>query len=255
MESTQKPKTTNSKLERKPSHLIIVCCHAIYLGGPMKGLIEDEWLIDHFQRGETPTFTKHVKAGLRILDGDEEGVLVFLGATKRPATDLTEGESYLNLVTDNGFFGNKNITPAQLSAETHATDSYQNVLFSLLQFRVHTGVYPQKLTVITHEFKRERFLGCHFPALGLRAEDEDRVSLIGINPPEEVTPLREGDMYSVREELKGKRVKRGRAHGMERGLWVGVGLEGVVEELVYWDGGKSGNDLFPKMRELPWYRS
>ncbi|KAL3482205.1 hypothetical protein BJX99DRAFT_83344 [Aspergillus californicus] len=257
----------------QPNHLIIICCHAIYLGGPTNGLDEREWLIEPFQRGETPTFTNHVKAGIRMLDGDPAGLLVFSGgATKRSRTELTEAESYLNLAKDNNYFSLRpdsecsntfGIDSSRITAETLATDSYQNVLFSILHFRLHTGTYPSRVTVVTHEFKRERFVECHFPAIGL---DPGRVGVVGINPPEEVTPRRElvkgeeergigpwrRDRYGVGAELAGKRMKRGWVAGMERTYFLDFGLE-VVEELVCWDGG-GGNEVFPRLRELPWYR-
>lgn len=50
----------------------------------------------------------------------------------------------------------------------------------------------------------------------------------------------------------GKRRKRGWVEGMEEGVFVGVGLEGVVERLVRWDGGRSGNEWFAEMGRLPW---
>ncbi|PTU21545.1 hypothetical protein P175DRAFT_0476806 [Aspergillus ochraceoroseus IBT 24754] len=252
----------------KCNHLIIVCCHAIYLGGPTNGASEEEWLIEPFQKGETPTFTNHVKAGLKVLAEDPQGLLVFSGgATKRPATELTEGESYLNLVESNAYYSySARINPSQITVDPYATDSYQNVLFSVLRFRLYTGMYPESITVVTHEFKRRRFLECHFPALGIK--EGVSVHVIGINPPEEVTSLEslvegeekkgiglwKGDRYGIGRELGRKRAQRGWREGMEEGVFLGVGLEPVVEELVCWDGGLGGNEWFVKMDQLPWCR-
>lgn len=61
------------------NRLIIVCCHAIWLGGPSNGQDEAEWAIEPFQRGETPTFIEHIKAGLRVLSREPNSLLVFSG--------------------------------------------------------------------------------------------------------------------------------------------------------------------------------
>jgi len=98
------------------NHLIIVCCHAIYLGPPspssslteswtttesqQPGILpsndENNWLIESFQKGETATYIGHVEAGVQALAADDHAILVFSGgATKPDKTEKTEGDGYL----------------------------------------------------------------------------------------------------------------------------------------------------------------
>ena len=70
----------------------------------------------------------------------------------------------------NNFFG-YTISPARIVIEPHALDSYQNILFSLLTFYAHSSrfrqqrYYPSSMTIVSHAFKRARFLDLHLPAL------------------------------------------------------------------------------------------
>lgn len=62
---------------------MIVCCHGIWLGGPSGGTDESEWLLAPFQKGESPTFVKHIKAGLNVLKADDQSVVCFSGLVTR----------------------------------------------------------------------------------------------------------------------------------------------------------------------------
>lgn len=113
---------------------------------------------------------------------------------------------------------------------------------------------------------------CHFPAVGLLPCTSDEqttharnIAVIGINPPEDVTPLDSlvrgeelrgvglwrTDLYGVGEDLTGKRRKRGWKSGMEETVFGNQGLGEAVENLICWDGG-AGNEWFPRLSELPW---
>lgn len=146
-----------------------------------------------------------------------------------------------------------------MSAETHATDSYQNLLFSILHFHTLTSNYPEHITLISHAFKRARFLDLHCCAIRW---PPSRLTYIGIDPPEDVTPrniLEKGekergygvwkeDLYGVGSVLGEKREKRGwRDSVLEIG---GKGREESVIELLQWTDGADGKQVYEG--RLPW---
>ncbi|KAL2196351.1 Mur ligase [Corynascus similis CBS 632.67] len=175
-----------------PSHLIIVCGHAVWAGGPKNGWDEAEWLIEGFQQGETPTFIEHIKAGVRLLGQDENATLVFSGGATRKQIHLSEARSYYNLGRANNWFGllpwhggspSSSSDPApesRMLLEERALDSYDNVLLSVIAFWRRYAAWPQRMTVVSHGFKRERILHGHCAAIGFPL---DHVSFVGINPP------------------------------------------------------------------------
>ncbi|XDG03886.1 hypothetical protein ABKA04_003501 [Annulohypoxylon sp. FPYF3050] len=204
-----------------PKNLIIVCCHGIWLGGPSLGHEEDEWLIARFQKGETPTFIEHIKAGLRVLKNDSNSILMFSGGPTRKEDRLSEARSYANLASANTYFGILSETEAagRISSEERALDSYYNVLFSLTKFWEDYGKWPEKLTLVSHTFKRERLVDCHCGAIGFPL---NRVDFVGVDPPgmidgsnqaaikgivEAITQWKE-DPHGKGELLAGKRRKR-----------------------------------------------
>ncbi|KAI1466164.1 uncharacterized protein F4812DRAFT_99060 [Daldinia caldariorum] len=206
---------------KQPRHLVIVCCHGIWLGGPARGHDEDEWLIAGFQKGETPTFIEHIKAGLQVLQETEDSILMFSGGPTRKETSLSEARSYANLAISNGCFGifPENDVRDRLHCEERALDSYYNVLFSLTKFWSDHKTWPKTMTIVSHAFKRERLIDCHCGAIGFPLE---RISFVGIDPPgvvdgtneaatkgivEAITQWKE-DPHGKGELLAGKRRKR-----------------------------------------------
>ncbi|KAG9548098.1 release factor, partial [Aureobasidium melanogenum] len=147
--------------------LVVVCCHAICTNSS-NPYQESNWLLKPFQRsnastgkpGEHETFLLHIQAGVNALRRAET-VLVFSGAkTERDALS-SEADSYRNILVH--CFGESDVvqqamTDGRILCEDAATDSYQNLLFSLIKYYEVKGKWPRMITVITHSFKEARFL-------------------------------------------------------------------------------------------------
>lgn len=158
-------------------NLILVCCHAIYLGEPSNDPnLEFNWHLQPFQSsspahgtpGEHLTFLTHLTTALsHFTRGDwaRDSIVVLSGGATAPRiTALSEARSYLNAALDLGapYEGVARAMRAEgrLVLEECATDSLQNLLFGLVAFWRATGRWPERVRVVTHAFKSGRFLVC-----------------------------------------------------------------------------------------------
>jgi hypothetical protein len=147
--------------------LVIVCCHAICIDSS-KSYEESSWLLKPFQRsnpstgklGEHETFLLHIQAGVNALCR-EETVLVFSGAKTERDAPLSEAASYLNVLmqcSGESALVQRAMADGRILCEEAATDSYQNLLFSIIKYYEVKKEWPHMITVITHAFKENRFL-------------------------------------------------------------------------------------------------
>jgi len=248
--------------------LVIVCCHAIFhpdasspsfpLQGPH---MESNWHLAPFQTsnsdtgklGEHETFLSHISAGVDALTLGpfaNKSLLVFSGGvTKSTLTPLSEARSYyhaaLALALSQGFYNGGR--PRELYdkglvlLEEDATDSFQNLLFSILLFRRTTGFYPKQIRIVTHAFKSKRFLDLHAPAIKW---PRNKIRVHGIDPimsGDEIDETLTGeerygyapwtsDALGTGELLTKKREQRG--WNVSRVEKLGDGLEESVKQLL-----------------------
>ncbi|CAL5067875.1 unnamed protein product [Urochloa decumbens] len=155
-------------------NLVMVAGHSIYTSASCgKTDREDSWFLEPYQKhpGQAATFLAHIKEGVEIAAKDEGALLLFSGGeTRKDAGPRSEAQSYWAIAESKGWFGNDDSVRSRALTEEHARDSFENLLFSVCRFRELTGRYPQNITVVSYDFKEERFAQLHRTALGFPEE-------------------------------------------------------------------------------------
>lgn len=136
-------------------NLIIVAGHAMVRD--WSRVSEDAgWHLYDYQAGDVPGFLGHIRRGVELAAADPAAMLLFSGGqTRWEAGPVSEAESYFGVAERFGWWGHD--VQVRAGTEEFARDSFENLLFSIARFREMTGRYPDRVTLISWAFKRERF--------------------------------------------------------------------------------------------------
>jgi len=154
-------------------HLVVVAGHAVTMAESLDGVdaLDSSWyLLDYQRRADVPSaLVKHIEEGVRITARDPKSVLVFSGGqTRRDAGPRSEGQSYWHVAEHFDWWGTG--AGARATTEEYARDSLENVLFAACRFQEVVGRYPKRVTVVSYDFKRRRFVELLGPAIHLPLE-------------------------------------------------------------------------------------
>jgi len=168
----------------KARHLIVVACHSVVISGNLEeaGTDENVWFLLDYQKGRglPHAIVAHIKAGIEEANKDPDSLLIFSGGeTRSIAGPLTEGSSYFRVADAMELWPEGSTVRARTITEEFATDSFENLLFSLCRFKEVTGSYPTKITIVSFTFKQHRFENLHTPALQFPSAN---VRYIGVDP-------------------------------------------------------------------------
>lgn len=179
-------------------HLVVVAGHSVIMAGNLEDAETDEnvWYLLDYQvgKGLPQAIVSHIRTGIEAASIDPEALLIFSGGETRGQTGpVNEGVSYfrvadaLDLWSGGGGQPNQkqqdgtaSNVRARTTTEEFATDSFENLMFSVCRFREITGRYPDKITMVSFTFKQRRFEEMHSHALRWPI---DRFAYLGVDPP------------------------------------------------------------------------
>lgn len=203
----------------KLNNLISVAAHAIYIGEDFKETENDaNWFLQPFQKGEPPFYTEHIRRGIVLAHHDPNSLLIFSGGqTRLEAGPRSEAQSYWLIAEHYNWYGTE--VKGRATTEEFARDSFENLLFSICRFYECTKKFPDKITVVSWAFKKERF-ELHRRAIKW---PEEKFVFDGFNLPVDLEGALKGEKrnaidpfteypYGTEGKLKEKRIERNPFH-------------------------------------------
>lgn len=263
------------------STLIILPCHSIWRGGDGYGDKAIEWHLVDFQieGNDHLCFKDHIIQSLKCLEEDQNSYLVISGGqTKREAGPISESLSYYQLakklVTSGGQISESGTSKSndsdildRITTEEFARDSFENVIFLICRYYEVFNKYPEKITIVGFEFKRDRFLKHHlvqamkFPLrsvtyIGNAPDPKENLEKYfeDLNQSEFRFAVRyfQDDWYGKDQPLLKKKLTRNpfnRNHGYaESNPKLRLFLTAIH------DLGSGGNEMVDLLDEMPWIR-
>jgi hypothetical protein len=174
--------------------LILVAGHAVYTAEDFSRPGADEsWRLEPFQKGEPPFYIEHIRRGVELAAAEPRALLVFSGGQSRAdAGPKSEAQSYWTLADHYRWSGAAKVRE-RATTEEFARDSFENLLFGICRFRECAGRDPETVTVVSWEFKRERF-DLHRETLGL---PPGRFVFVGANNPTDLKSAVRGEASAL----------------------------------------------------------
>ncbi len=156
-----------NQLDPPAKNLIIVPGHAVYAGASAAdAYFGGKWVGTYKGASgyrfddEVPLYVRHVQRGINLAHDDPAALLMFSGGKTRKDTLNSEAGSYLALTEQLDWFGCRTEVLLRTRVEEFATDSFENLLFSIQLFvLLHPKQsYPRRVTVVGLRFKEARYL-------------------------------------------------------------------------------------------------
>jgi len=148
---------------RNLKNLVIVPGHAVYEGQNASDAYDgSKWIgtYDGYKyNDEVCNYVRHIQRGINLADFDSKSLLVFSGGKTRKGTIKSEAESYYTLANQLEWFGMEPNILQRVRLEEFATDSFENLLFSIQLFQLlhPDDKYPLRVTVVGLRFKKKRY--------------------------------------------------------------------------------------------------
>lgn len=176
---------------------IVVCGHAVYLGGrhvrpPNNAALDQHWCLQPFQKNEGVNYIAHIQKGVFLAAEDEKSLLIFSGGQTRAPHILSEAQGYHDVANLFNFWDKHNVR-TRVTTEEFARDSYDNVAFSIARFYECVGRFPNHLTIISWDFKKDRFVH-HIKTIQWPLS---RFSFVGIGNPVDINTAREAEAKTL----------------------------------------------------------